>query len=97
MTRLRGRSPPLRRGEGPLANKESLLAQLYAASISGTLVMGKHPGQRQRRLFGTLWFHDRRMTPPMAAANTRPILNMSESQTYVGSTSRPGFRDGAAV
>ena len=35
-----------------LAEKEPLLAQLYAASLSGTLVMGPKAGQRQMRLFG---------------------------------------------
>jgi len=35
-----------------LAEREPLLAQLYAASISGTLVMGAKAGQRQMRLFG---------------------------------------------
>jgi hypothetical protein len=36
-----------------LAEKEPLLAQLYAASIAGTLVLGPKAGQRQMRLFGT--------------------------------------------
>ena len=35
-----------------LAEKEPLLAQLYAASLAGTLVMGPKAGQRQLRLFG---------------------------------------------
>jgi hypothetical protein len=35
-----------------LAEKEPMLAQLYAASIAGTLVMGPRAGQRQMRLFG---------------------------------------------
>ena len=35
------------------AENEPLLATLYAASITGTLVMGPRAGQRQMRLFGT--------------------------------------------
>ena len=35
-----------------LAETEPLLAQLYAASISGTLVMGPNAGRRQLRVFG---------------------------------------------
>jgi hypothetical protein len=35
-----------------LAETEPLLAQLYAASISGTLVMGPNAGRRQLRLYG---------------------------------------------
>ena len=37
-----------------LAQREPLLAQLYAASISGTLLTGPNAGQRQMRLFGAV-------------------------------------------
>jgi hypothetical protein len=38
--------------EDRLAQTEPLLAQLYGASITGTLVLGPKAGQRQMRLFG---------------------------------------------
>jgi hypothetical protein len=53
LLRRRGQWLDVPAEDDALAEREPLLAQLYAASLTGTLAMGPRAGQRQLRLFGT--------------------------------------------